>query len=69
MRHGSAKKVLYTIFFINSGLLMHISFPKTRGVSGSFYKNVILKIKMQTKMRKVHPNNWAQLFKANDIVS
>ena len=45
----TAKKVLYAVFFRNSWPLMQIA-----GVSGSFYKNVVLK-KMRTKMRKVRP--------------
>ena len=51
----TARKVLYTIFLKNSGPLMKIAVPKVWGVSGSFYKNVVLK-KLQTKMRKVCPN-------------
>ena len=48
----TAKKVLYTIFFRNSGPLMQSAVPKGKGASGSFYKNVVLK-KLRTKMRKV----------------
>ena len=48
----TAKKVLYAIFFRNSGPLMQIAVSKGRSVSGSFYKNVVLK-QLRTKMRKV----------------
>ena len=34
--------------------LMQTAVPKGRGVSGSFYKNVVLK-KLRTKMRKICP--------------
>ena len=34
---------------------MQIAFPKGRGVSGKFYKNVVLKKKMRIKLRKSRP--------------
>ena len=54
----TAKKVLYTIFFRNSGPLMKIAVQKRSGVSGSFYKNVVLK-KLQTKIKKSISKNWS----------
>ena len=39
----TAKKVLYAISYTNSGPHMQIAVPKGRGVSDSFYKNVVLK--------------------------
>ena len=39
----TAKKVLYAIFFRNSGPHKQIAVPKVRDMSGSFYKNVVLK--------------------------
>ena len=41
----TAKKVLYSIFFRNSGPLIQNVVPKGKGLSGSFYKNVVLKKK------------------------
>ena len=58
-RTMTAKKVLYAIFFRNCGPIMQIAVPKGRGVSGSFYKNVVLK-KLRTKMRKVRPKTGLQ---------
>ena len=54
----TAKKMLYTIFFRNSGPLSQIAVQKD-DVSGSFYKNMVLK-KLPTKMRKVHPRTSLQ---------
>ena len=49
----TAKKLLYAVFFRNSGPLMQSAVLNGRGVSGNFYKTVVLKT-LQTKMR-VHP--------------
>ena len=49
-------KTFYTQFSLEILPLMQIAVPKGRDVSGSFYKNVVLK-KLQPKLRKIHPKN------------
>lgn len=53
-RTVTAKKVLYAIFFRNTGPIVQIAVPRGRGVSGAFYKNVVLKT-LRKKMRKLRP--------------
>ena len=53
----TAMKVLNSIFFRTSGPLMQIAIPKGMGVSGSLYKNVVLK-KISNKNEKSTSKNW-----------
>ena len=52
-----AKEMLFAIFFWHSGPLMLIVFFffKGRGLSGSFYKNVVLKTKREQNWEKWSP--------------
>ncbi len=42
-RTQSVKKVLYAIFFTDTGLGVQIPVPKGRSVTGRFYRDVVLK--------------------------
>ena len=41
-RQNSAKKVLYTIFFISCGPVVQISTETGKSIPGKFYKDVVL---------------------------
>ena len=53
-RQCRVKQVFYAIFFDNKGPIMQLPVPKGRTVTGTFYKNVVLK-KLKSNFKRCCP--------------